>query len=42
MMAIPALLYVALKKRMKKDTNWVKYLAIAAGVFIGLVIITKM
>jgi hypothetical protein len=41
-MIIPALLYFALKKRMKKEAGWKKYLVIAAGVFVVLVIITKM
>jgi hypothetical protein len=42
MIAIPALLYLALKKRMKQEAGWQKYLAIAASVFVVLFIITKM
>lgn len=39
MVMIPALLFFALKKRMKKESGWEKYLAIAAGVFAVLAII---
>ncbi len=42
MMAIPLLMYAALKKRMKKEASWKLYVAGAAGVFILLVIVTKM
>lgn len=42
MMTIPTLLYFSLKKRMKKEAGWKKYLAIAVGIFVALVIITKI
>jgi hypothetical protein len=41
MITIPLLIYMALKKRMKKDETWKLYLAGAAGVFVLLVIVTK-
>lgn len=42
MMAVPMLLYMAIKLRMKKDAGWKKYLVAAGGVFVLLVINTKI
>lgn len=41
MMAVPMLLYMGLKLRMRKDAGWKKYLIAAGGVFIVLFFITR-
>ena len=42
MMAVPMMLYMALKARMKKDPGWKKYVTGTIGIFIILIVITKM
>lgn len=42
MAAIPALLYLAIKSRMKKESKWKIYLIAAGGVFVILTVVTKM
>lgn len=42
MMAVPMLLYMGLKARMRKDAGWKKYLFAAGGIFILLAIIKQM
>ncbi|MBP2625895.1 MAG: hypothetical protein H6Q68_606 [Firmicutes bacterium] len=39
MMAVPILLYMGLKARMRKETTWKRYLVAAGSVFILLAII---
>ena len=41
MMAVPMLLYMGLRLRMRKDASWKKYLIAAGGVFIVLVFVAK-
>lgn len=42
MAAVPMCLYLGLKSRMNKEAGWKKYLIAAGGVFILLIVVTKM
>ena len=42
MIGVPVCLYLAVQKRVKKESIWKLYAGVAAGIFVLLIIIAKM